>query len=62
MEKKQEFVAGLELPVGMRIIEKDGMIYFVTDDKRDLLTLHRKLEQASLAAAMEFYPEKENKK
>ena len=49
------YVSGLQLPVGMRIEVVDRMVYFITDDKRDLLTLHRKLEQTSIAARDAFY-------
>ena len=49
------YVSGLQLPVGMRIKVVDRMVYFITDDKKDLLTLARKLEQTKLAAKYAFY-------
>ncbi len=50
-----QYVSGLQLPVGMRIEVVDRMVYFITDDKKDLLTLARKLEQTQLAAKDAFY-------
>lgn len=59
---EEKYVVGLTLPFGMEVVldklVTEGIIYFVTTDKRDLVTLSNKLKQCELSAVQEFYPSK----